>query len=94
MKLSSIYSREAMLQVIQVHHFTPLGKKVTVLRSVCSFNATRLCMCWVGGHGPLVSTHSQVVIDELRPAKQVSQPIESSQFTAQQLLSLLIGNGV
>lgn len=39
-------------------------------------------------------TYCEVVVDELRPAKQVSQPIKGSQLAAQQLLALVVGDGV
>lgn len=35
-----------------------------------------------------------MVVDELRPAEQIGQTVKGSQFTAQQLLSLIIGDGV
>lgn len=35
-----------------------------------------------------------MVVDELRPAEQIGQTVKRSQFTAQQLLSLLISDGV
>lgn len=39
-------------------------------------------------------SYCEVVIDELRPAEQVSEPIKSSQLAPQKLLPLVIGNGV
>jgi len=39
-------------------------------------------------------THGEVVIDELGPVEQVREPVEGGQLAAQQLLALLIGDGV
>lgn len=42
----------------------------------------------------ICDTHSQVVVDELRPAEEVGQAVKRSEFTAQELLSFLISDGV
>lgn len=39
-------------------------------------------------------SYCEVVIDELRPSKQVSEPIKSSQFATEKLLALVVGNGI
>lgn len=39
-------------------------------------------------------SYCEVVVDELGPAKQVSEPVESSQLAAQQLFPLVVGDGV
>lgn len=54
-----------------------------------------LLQCWVKHcikeRSP---SYCEVVEDELRPAEQVSQPIEGSQLAAMLLLALVVGNGV
>lgn len=60
-----------------------------------------LVICWVNKivqGAPFYSmweeSYCEVVIDELRPSEQVSEPVESSQFAAEKLLALVVGNGV
>lgn len=39
-------------------------------------------------------SYCEVVVDELRPAEQVREPIKGSQLATKQLLSLVVGDGV
>ena len=39
-------------------------------------------------------THCEVVVDELGPVEQVSEPVEGGQLAAQKLLALVVGDGV